>query len=163
MLGTNSLKKQLMDEGFNIDSTHPEYVVVGYDTELSYQKLRAACRYINDGVDILATHPDVFCPSEFGPLPDIGALLEMLKLTTGRTPKKVFGKPSQDMIELLVEKFDIDPKRTVIVGDRLHTDILMARQAGCYGLLVLTGETTRDQVEGSSVVPDFILQSVADF
>ncbi len=163
VLGTKSLKKQFIDEGFNIDSSRPEYVVVGYDTELNYQKLITACKYINEGTDILATHPDIFCPSEVGPLPDIGALLEMLKMTTGKTPKKIFGKPSEEMIAPLIERFDIDPKKTVIVGDRLYTDVLMAKNVGCYSLLVLTGETTRDQVEGSKVVPDFILPSVAEF
>lgn len=160
VLGTNSLKKTLIDEGFNIDSNKPEFVVVGYDTELNYQKLITACGYINKNVDILATHSDNFCPSENGPIPDIGALLSMLKLTTGKTAKKVFGKPSNEMINPLINKFNLNPKKTLLVGDRLHTDILMAKQIGCYGLLVLTGETTRDQLEFSQIEPDFVLTSI---
>lgn len=162
VLGTNSLKKYLMDQGFNIDSANPEYVVIGYDTELSYQKLITACKYINEGTDILATHCDVFCPSEYGPIPDIGSLLEMIRITTGKSPSKVFGKPSFEMISPLIQRFNLDPSKTLIVGDRLHTDIMMAKALPCYGLLVLTGETTRDQLETSEVQPDFVLGSIMD-
>lgn len=161
VLGTNSLKKTLLDEGFNIDSADPEFVVIGYDTELSYKKLITACKYINEGTDILATHMDMFCPSEIGPIPDIGATLEMIRLTTGKVPFKVFGKPGRDMIKPLVERFDLDLTRTVVIGDRLHTDIAMAHETGCLSLLVLTGETAREQLEGASVKPTFVLDSVA--
>lgn len=162
VLGTTSFKKVLADEGFDVESADPEYVVIGYDTELDYKKLISACRFINAGTDILATHCDVFCPSENGPIPDIGALLEMIRLTTGKEPKRVFGKPSVDMIAPLIRKFSLDPATTVIVGDRLHTDILMAKNLSSLGLLVLTGETTRDQLEDSSVQPDFTLTSIGD-
>ena len=162
VLGTNSLKKTLMDEGFRIDADKPEYVVLGYDTELNYQKLVTACHYINDGVDILATHCDMFCPSESGPVPDIGALIEMIKLTTGKTPIKVFGKPNPEMVKPLVNRFSIDPAKTVIVGDRLHTDVRMAGNFGCLSMLVLTGETERDQVEDSEDRPEFVLDSIGD-
>lgn len=161
VLGTNSLKKTLLDEGFNIDSADPEFVLVGYDTELSYKKLVTACKYINEGTDILATHPDMFCPSEIGPIPDIGATLEMIRLTTGKTPFQVFGKPSKEMLKPLKERFDLDLTRTLVIGDRLFTDIAMAKEAGCLGLLVLTGETSREHLEGAAVQPHFVLDSVA--
>lgn len=162
VLGTNSLKKTLLDAGFQIDSAKPEYVIVGYDTELSYQKLITACKYINDGADLLATHCDIFCPSEYGPIPDIGSMLEMLRLTTGKVPKRIFGKPAPEMIEPLVRPFGLDLSKTLIIGDRLHTDIQMSKNAGCLGMLVLTGESTRDQLETSEIKPDFILNSIAD-
>jgi HAD superfamily hydrolase (TIGR01450 family) len=162
VLGTNNLKKSLLDEGFQIDSVTPEYVVVGYDTELNYQKLITACKYINDGVDILATHSDIFCPSEHGPIPDIGATLKMLELTTGKFPQKTFGKPGPEIVRLLSKKYDLNPEKTVIIGDRLHTDILMSKNIPCFGLLVLTGEYSRDQLEGSDIQPDFVINSIAD-
>lgn len=162
ILGTNSLKKTLLDAGFQIDSARPEYVVVGYDTEVTYQKLVTACKYINDGADLLATHCDVFCPSENGPIPDIGSMLEMLRLTTGKSPKKVFGKPAREMIDPLVRSFGLDPSKTLIIGDRLHTDIQMSKNSGCFGMLVLTGESTRDQLETTDIKPDFVLNSIAD-
>jgi HAD superfamily hydrolase (TIGR01450 family) len=163
VLGTNAFKKALLDEGFRIDSDKPEYVVLGYDTELEYRKLSTVCRYINDGVDMLATHCDAFCPTEHGPVPDIGATIEMLRVTTGKVPVKVFGKPNAEMVEPLIRAFMLDPKRTMIVGDRLHTDIRMAKNFKCYGMLVLSGDTSRDQVEHSDDQPDFILNSIGDF
>lgn len=162
VLGTNSLKKIFLDEGFNIDSADPEFVVIGHDTELSYQKLVTACKYINAGTDILATHCDMFCPSEIGPIPDVGATLEMIRLTTRKTPMKVFGKPNAEMIRPLLERHQLDLSRTLIIGDRLHTDIALARTVSCQSLLVLTGETSRDQLEGANVQPDFVLDSLAD-
>lgn len=162
ILGTNSLKKIFLDEGFQIDSISPEYVIVGYDTELSYGKLVTACKYINAGVDIIATHCDVSCPSENGPIPDVGAFLEMIKSTTGKSPIKVFGKPTSNMILPTIRKTGIDPKQILFVGDRLHTDILMAKDVGSYGLLVLSGDTTRDKLENSLIQPDFVLNSLAE-
>ncbi|MEM9256987.1 MAG: HAD-IIA family hydrolase [Pseudomonadota bacterium] len=160
VLGTNSLKKILMDNGFRIDADKPEYVVLGYDTELSYPKLVTACRHINDGVDILATHADRFCPSEVGPIPDIGATIELLAATTGKTPVKIFGKPDLEMVRPLLTRHGIDAASTLIVGDRLHTDIRMAALSGCRGLLVLTGETSRDQLETADTQPHFVLDDI---
>ncbi|MCY1411666.1 phosphoglycolate/pyridoxal phosphate phosphatase family protein [compost metagenome] len=162
VLGTNSLKKVLLDEGFQIDSATPEYVVIGYDTELNYQKLITACKYINEGTDILATHCDIFCPSEHGPIPDIGATLEMIRLTTGKSPKKVFGKPSSEMIDFIMQSRNLLPNKTIIVGDRLHTDIMMAKKISALSMLVLSGESTRDQLETSEIQPDFVLSSISD-
>ena len=162
VLGTESLKSTIRDFGFDVDADNPEYVVIGYDTELTYQKLVDACNYINKGVDILATHCDVFCPTENGPVPDVGAMLEMIRLTTGKTAKLIFGKPSVSMLKPLVDNLKIDLTRTVIIGDRLHTDIRMAKEAKCLSLLVLSGETTRDQLETAAIKPDFVLTTVAD-
>ncbi len=162
VLGTQAFRQRLADDGFDVDSADPEYLVVGYDTELDYAKLASACRLINRGVDILATHSDIFCPTESGPIPDIGAMLQMIQATTGRSPKKVFGKPDESMVRLLQERAGLDLGRTLVVGDRLHTDIAMARSAGARSLLVLSGETGRDQLEESAMQPDFVLRSVQE-
>lgn len=162
VLGTRSFRARLAEAGFQVDAGEPEYVVVGYDTELDYRKLTAACRHINAGTDILATHGDIFCPSEHGPIPDIGAMLAMIEATTGKKPKKVFGKPSEEMVRPLIRRYGLDPARTLLVGDRLQTDIRMARALGCQGMLVLSGATTRDQLEEADIVPDFVLDSLGD-
>jgi HAD superfamily hydrolase (TIGR01450 family) len=161
ILGTNSLKRTFLDTGFQIDSPDPEFVVVGYDTELDYKKLIVACTHINKGVDMIATHCDAFCPSEVGPIPDIGALLEMLKISTGKMPIKIFGKPESTMVQHVLSRDKLDPSQVLFVGDRLHTDIQMAKNAGSRSLLVLTGETTRDVCQDSPIQPDYILPSLA--
>jgi HAD superfamily hydrolase (TIGR01450 family) len=158
VLGTDSLVETLSRFGFDTCSSSPEYVVIGYDTELTYEKLVSACGHINAGVDFLATHSDIFCPSELGPVPDVGAFLEMITATTGKKPTRVFGKPDISMLRTL----GIDPALTVVVGDRMYTDIMMARNFGCQSVLVLTGDTTRELVDVADLVADFVVNSVED-
>jgi len=162
VLGTSALAESIACNGIDTEGDSPEYVIVGYDTDLTYSKLERACKYINSGVDILATHGDIFCPSENGPIPDAGALLEMLRVTTGIRPAHTFGKPSVNLLKPLIEVGAINPHRTLVVGDRLHTDLLMARDLEAFGLLVLSGETTRENLEACEVRPDFVLNSIAD-
>lgn len=162
VLGTNEFEEAIRDSGIQTGCDDPEFVVVGYDTSLTYAKLVSACTFLNQGVDLLASHSDVSCPAECGPIPDIGAILQMLEATTGVRPVEVFGKPSTSMIGCLPGGKRIDPATTMVIGDRLHMDIQMANTIGAYSLLVLTGGTRRDELENSEVQPDFILDSVAD-
>lgn len=162
ILGTTSMKKAFLDAGFRIEDSDPDYVVVGYDTELDYKKLKAACTYINKGVDIIATHCDAFCPSENGPIPDIGAMIELIRVTTGKSPVKIFGKPDREMVQPILASLAVEPGQVLFVGDRLHTDILMATNVGAQSVLVLTGETSRDMVQHSTIQPTFVLRSIAE-
>lgn len=162
VLGTQSLKQIFVAEGFKIESDEPEYVILGYDTELTYERLVAACNHINRGVDYLATHCDVFCPTESGPIPDIGAMTEMIRMTTGRGPLKVFGKPSQEMVRHVVSELKTEPTKILFVGDRLYTDIAMAENIGAASALVLTGESSRDLIQSAQVQPMFIINSISD-
>lgn len=162
VLGTDAFSRSLYEAGFDTKSDNPEYVIVGYDTELSYEKLIKACMFINRGVEILATHRDIFCPSEVGPIPDAGALLSMLHLTTGVSPTKVFGKPDVSIVAAKLRENRLKPERCLFVGDRLHTDILAAKNIGAKSLLVLTGETSRDMVQGNKIQPDYVVRSIGD-
>ncbi|AXX61078.1 HAD-IIA family hydrolase [Vibrio vulnificus] len=147
VLGTKSLKKMILDANIDLCSHNPEFVVIGYDTELDYGKLIDACRLINSGIDFVATHCDPVCPSEYGPLPDIGVLTSMIEKTTGKSAYKVFGKPNPEVIESLIAREDLSPDEIVMIGDRLYTDIQMANNAGISSILVLSGDTTRDEIE----------------
>jgi len=166
VLGTKALKRLINEAGISTieegdkNSTPPEFIVVGYDTELTYKKLAQACIYINSGVDILATHPDVVCPTPNGPIPDIGSMLEMIRLTTNKNPVKIFGKPNKDMIEHIIKRDSLDKEKTVIIGDRMYTDLKLAKSSGIKSILVLSGETKRDHVETLKVYPDFYVPSV---
>ncbi|MFT4148040.1 MAG: HAD-IIA family hydrolase [Micrococcaceae bacterium] len=162
VLGTQTLQDTFETAGFDPVSTDPEFVIIGYDTELTYQKLTQACAFINKGVKFIATHPDNFCPSKLGPLPDVGSFLKMIEVATGKCVYKIFGKPHRVMLESFLEHHDINPTRGLIVGDRLYTDIHMAAELKMKSLLVLSGDTQLKDVEGSKVKPDFILDSVAD-
>jgi len=162
VLGTESLRNTIAQFGFDVDSDKPEVVIVGYDSELSYQKLKAACRYINNGVDFIATHSDLNCPSEFGPIPDAGAIVALLKLTTGKEPHQIFGKPFPSTTKSIERKYQLSPSRCLFIGDRLHTDVLMAKNNGSKSVLVLSGETKRHCCQQNDFGPDYILQSLAE-
>lgn len=161
-LGTQKFCTALSSAGIDLKSVNPEYVVVGYDTELTYEKLATACLFINSGVDYLVTHPDLFCPSEGGPIPDAGAITKLLEATTGRAPLRIFGKPSPDTIRYHLEEKNIAPVECALVGDRLHTDMALASALGMKAIVVLTGETTREHLETASQFPDLALNSIAD-
>ena len=158
VIGTKSLQKNIIDAGFEICSHEPDFVVLGYDTELTYSKLVTACRLINNGTDYISTHCDIFCPSENGPIPDIGTMSKMLEMTTGRKPYRTFGKPNSDLLNLIIEENNLNKKDLLMIGDRIYTDIKMAENAGVDSVLVLTGDTKREEVENSSIKPTYILK-----
>ncbi len=137
-------------------------VVVGFDTELNYEKLRIATKYLEDGIPFIATNPDLRCPIEDGRyIPDCGSICNMLTSTTGVKPIYL-GKPNGEMIRYLCEKEKISLEDTMVVGDRLYTDILVGINAGCDSVAVLTGETTMDEINSSSYQPTFVLNSIKE-
>ncbi|WP_258617824.1 HAD-IIA family hydrolase [Vibrio alginolyticus] len=161
VLGTKSLKKMVLDAGIDICSYNPEFVVIGYDTELTYPKLIDACRLINSGVDFVATHCDPVCPSENGSIPDIGLLTEMIEKTTRKKVYEVFGKPGPDVIDTIIDEYNINRSDIIMVGDRLYTDIAMANNAGIDSILVLSGDTTRDEVENEPNSASYVLKDIS--
>ena len=164
MVGTEGMRAMLEEQGINTTSTKPQYVVLGYDTELTYEKISTASIHMHAGIPLVASHPDMVCPSPDGGLPDVGAYLAMFKATTGHDPVHITGKPNAGMILHKIEALGLDPARCAMVGDRLYTDMAMASRAGVVGILVLSGEATRDDVNmlepGAEQQPTFIVESV---
>ena len=162
LVGTASLHEAFGWAGFETDSSQPEAVVVGFDTELTYEKLNRACAWIRRGVPFVATHPDLNCPVENGDmLPDCGAISAAITAATGVQPT-VLGKPNPQMLQGLLHRLNARPEEMVLVGDRLMTDIQMGRRFGILTVLVLTGEATREDVAQSAVKPDFIVERISD-
>lgn len=147
LIGTEGMREMLEEKGIETKSSQPEYVVLGYDTEITYDKIAQASIFMHAGVPLVASHPDMVCPSPDGGLPDVGAYLAMLKTTTGVDPEHISGKPNAGMILHKIEALGLDPARCAMVGDRLYTDLAMASRAGCVGVLVLSGEATMSDVE----------------
>jgi HAD superfamily hydrolase (TIGR01450 family) len=164
LIGTEGMREMLEEKGIETRSEQPEYVVLGYDTEIDYEKLSKASIFLHAGVPLVASHPDMVCPSPDGGLPDVGAYLALLKTTTGVDPVHITGKPNAGMILHKIEALGLDPARCAMVGDRLYTDLAMATRAGCVGVLVLSGEATMDDVSelkaGAEQQPTVIVQSV---
>ncbi|HKL12995.1 MAG TPA: HAD-IIA family hydrolase [Halanaerobiales bacterium] len=163
VVGTPSLERVFQDYGFKVIKNREADInslVVGFDTTLTYQKLWDAHYLINKGVKYYATNPDKVCPLPEGKsMPDCGSIINLLKTSTGQKPI-VVGKPSKLMVNYISNKYNIDKKYISMVGDRLYTDIKMAKQSGINSILVLTGETKQTDLKNSQINPDYILDSV---
>tara|TARA_B100001113_G_scaffold324355_1_gene295922 strand:+ start:52 stop:843 length:792 start_codon:yes stop_codon:yes gene_type:complete len=161
LVGTDGMREMLEESGISTISDAPEVVVLGYDTEISYEKLSKASVHLHNGVPMVASHPDMVCPSPDGGLPDTGAYMALFEATTGVRPKHICGKPNKGMILHKIEELGLDPSNCAMVGDRLYTDMEMAERAGVHGILVLSGEATRVELEESSLNPSLVVDSVS--
>jgi NagD protein len=166
-LGTPSFQEQFCRAGYRScgmeSSPEPEAVIVGFDTSLTYERLCRAAYWIGCGKLFIATHPDLICPTNRPTLLlDCGSICAGLTVATGRQPDKVVGKPNPAMIQGILDAQGLLPEEMAVVGDRLYTDIRMARDAGAWGILVLSGETTRKDVADSSIQPDWVVRNVGE-
>ncbi|MEM5843612.1 MAG: HAD-IIA family hydrolase [Candidatus Aenigmatarchaeota archaeon] len=164
-LGNENFKKYIKDKipeiVFTDDGKKCQALIVAYDTELTYDKLRTASLLLkNPNIQFFATHEDLVCPTEYGNIPDAGAILKLLEVSTGRKPTIVFGKPNKILLEPVLKKYL--PNEIVIVGDRIYTDMALAKNAGIDFILVLSGETKRVDVENLDVFPELILKDCGE-
>ncbi len=162
--GTTSFKEQLKEEGLNITDKRDDDIdclCMGFDTELTFQKLEDACILLSKGVDYIATNTDWVCPTWYGYVPDCGSISKILCTATGRSPKFI-GKPEPDMAYLAMEKTGFKPEETVLLGDRLYTDIACGVNAGISTVFVLSGEGTLDDVAASEQKPEFIYKNISE-
>ena len=162
LVGTSGMRQMIEDAGVSTDSVNPQYVVLGYDTEITYEKLSTASIHLHKGVPMVASHPDVVCPSPDGGLPDTGAYMDLFEATTGVRPEHICGKPNAGMILHKVEQLGLRPDQCAMVGDRLYTDMEMAERAGVHGVLVLSGEATREDLASAPQNPSLVADSVAE-
>ncbi len=161
-LGTTSFKEQLREAGLPVTDTLEDDVdclCMGFDTELTFKKLEDACILLGRGVDYIATNPDWVCPTWYGFVPDCGSVAEMLYNATKRRPTFI-GKPQPTMALLAMEKTGYKKEETVLLGDRLYTDIACGVNAGISSIFVLSGEGTMEDVEKSDVKPEFIYENI---
>lgn len=165
LVGTPSLKKEFIEKGIEVTddkSKNIDFLVLGFDKTLTYQKLWDAHDLILSGVKYIATNPDYVCPLAGGKsMPDCGSMISLLKTSTGRKPL-VIGKPNTMMIDYIAEKADLNKNKLALIGDRLYTDIKTANNAEIISILTLSGESTRDDLEKSEEKPDFIINSVME-
>jgi NagD protein len=153
----------LDEEGWELtdDASRIDVVVVSFDRTFAYPKLQIAFDAVRAGARIVATNPDAFCPVPGGGLPDCAAMLAAIEACSGGRAEAIVGKPSPHMSETLLERLALVAEQTLLVGDRLATDMRMARESGMASALVLTGATTRDDVARSPFAPQYVLESVA--
>lgn len=154
---TAYLRAQLPQVEFGYAPGDNRLVALTYDSELTYEKLRRAAVLLNADpeLDYVATHGDKCCPSEEGPIPDIGGIIALMRATNGVEPRHVFGKPSPSLLAPVLRRFA--PSQIVMVGDRLYTDKAMADNAGIDFICVLSGETTRESLAAYKGTPPAVV------
>jgi HAD superfamily hydrolase (TIGR01450 family) len=162
VVGTQSMKDMFMEAGIQVASPDPKYVVLGYDTELTYEKLCTSALYLQAEVPLIATHPDLVCPTPQGPVPDVGAMLALYKKATGIKPVKIFGKPNPEMITHVFKKHNVGPEDVVMIGDRIYTDMELAKRVPCDFILVLSGEAQRSDLENLSHTPALVVDTIGE-
>lgn len=161
VVGTPALEQELAAHGLKLVQEEPEIAVLGFDTTLTYNKIWKFCNHVRAGLPYIATHPDVNCPTEDGYMPDIGSMISLVAASTGRQPDLVVGKPNPTIVEMIVQRTGVPIPQMAMVGDRLYTDIAMGR-AGLKTILVLSGETSLEDLAGSPFQPDFIVEDLAE-
>jgi len=162
--GTASFKQELKKAGIDIIDKLQDGIdclVMGFDTELTFRKLEDACILLGRNVDFIATNPDWVCPTWYGYVPDCGSVCEMLYRATKRRPIFI-GKPEPTMALLAIEKSGFCKEETLMIGDRIYTDIACGINAGISTALVLSGETTLCDIEESSTKPEFVFNNIKE-
>ncbi len=155
VVGEDGLVQELRLQGFYPGEEHPIAVVVGMDRNLTYQKLKIACLHIRSGVPFIATNTDKTYPTPQGLTPGAGSIVAALETATDISPT-VIGKPSPEMYWLAMERMGSKPENTLVVGDRLETDIAGAQEIGCLSALVLSGVTSKEKALDWRPSPDCI-------
>ena len=170
LLGTPSMISQFEEAGFvscaDSPDDVPDIVVAAFDMTLQYSRLCRAAWWVKQGLPYLATNPDRVCPTDQPTvLVDCGSICKCIEHATGRKPDVVLGKPDPKMLEGIERRLGLEPSQIAMVGDRLYTDIAMARNAGAVGVLVLSGESTLEDVAAAPAgsKPDLVCRDVAEF
>lgn len=157
VLGEDGLRQALSEAGHQIVEDDAEIVVAGIDFQVTYAKLKQSALLIRRGALFIGTNADPSYPSPEGLLPGAGSFIALLETATG-TRAEIIGKPGRAMFQTALERLGTAPHHTLMIGDRLDTDILGAQQVGIHTALVLTGVTTRDQLLDSAIQPDAIFE-----
>jgi HAD superfamily hydrolase (TIGR01450 family) len=168
LLGANGMAGEIRAAGYQLTEDNatdePDAVLVGFDLDLQFSRLCRAAYWIKQGKLFVASHPDRVCPTdEPTVIVDCGAVCAALESATGRAPDAIPGKPDPRMLLGLARRLRLEPSELAMVGDRIYTDIEMARRAGALGVLVLSGEATAADVATLKCPPDFVAPDLEAF
>jgi HAD superfamily hydrolase (TIGR01450 family) len=168
ILGTPSMIEEFESNGFisTADDANdiPDALIVGFDSSLIYSRLCRAAWWASQKLPYIATNPDWVCPTDQPViLVDCGAICACIEGATKRLPDIVIGKPDPRMLDGILHRYQLEPSEIAMVGDRLYTDVKMALNAKAFGVLVLSGEATMEDVAYSDVKADVIADNVAKF
>jgi 4-nitrophenyl phosphatase len=159
VIGESGLVKTLGERGFHLAKNHVVAVVVGMDRDLTYEKLCRATLLIRGGVRFIGTNADKTFPVPEGLVPGVGAILAALEVASDVKPH-VVGKPEPEMYRIAIDRMDVSPSETLVIGDRLETDILGAQKLGCRTALVLSGVSSSEAANKWLPPPDIITKDL---
>lgn len=164
VVGEERLSQGLRNAGIRVENgtCRVDLVVTAMDRHFDYEKLRKAQAALLAGALFWATNLDASLPVADGFLPGAGSIVAAISTAAGRTPDRVFGKPSPDMASLVLELLGLPAALCLVVGDRMETDILFSRNAGIDSALVLTGATSREDLARFPYTPDYLFDSISD-
>lgn len=165
VIGEPPLVHELEAAGFTVtkDPLKAEFLVAAFDRTFHYNKLNDAMIALRNGARYFATNPDKTCPIDGGEIPDCAGMMGAIEGVTGKRPELICGKPSPQMLAAALKQLQLSADQCLMVGDRLETDIQMGINLKIDTALVLTGITTLESLEQSSIKPTYVLKSVADF
>ncbi|HXF82727.1 MAG TPA: HAD-IIA family hydrolase [bacterium] len=164
VIGEASVRRELHEAGLVLtdDPRQTDIVVACFDRTFDYRKLQAAFDAIRGGARFIATNRDPYCPIPGGGLPDCGAIVAAIEACTGHPVDEVMGKPSAIMAGTILERLGLPAAHCLMVGDRLETDLALARAAGMPCAIVLSGATDEAALARSSAPPDFVLAGIGE-
>ena len=163
VIGEPPLLAELEQAGLSLceDPERIEYVIAAFDRAFAYRKLNIGFQAIRRGAHFVATNPDRTCPVDGGELPDAAGVIAALEATTGKQIEVVAGKPSPHIVSAALNRLGVPREQCAVVGDRLETDIQMAKAAGLTAILTLTGITSRADLVSSNIEPDYVIENIA--
>lgn len=160
LVGTKAFQKELLSYNINLVEENADTVVVGFDTELVYEKLNKAVHFLRRGAKFIAANPDWVCPMPNDEvLPDCGSICALLTASSNVNPEYI-GKPNRNMIDVISVMTGISNDKICAVGDRIYTDIAVAQNAGSVSVLVMSGETDEKILAEAERKPDYVLDDV---
>jgi NagD protein len=161
VIGGGGLISELYKVGFSISESNPDYVVVGKTKSFNYDMLKKAISFIMNGAKFIGTNPDVIDPSDNGFEPACGSLLAAIEIATGKKPY-IIGKPNSLMMTIALKQLGVQSFETLMIGDRMDTDIVAGMEAGMKTSLVLTGVTQHEMLDSFPYKPNFIYNNVGE-
>jgi arabinose operon protein AraL len=163
IIGEAPLIAELRAHGLDVRADHRvRWVVIAFDRTFDYAKLNTALQAVRQGARLIATNPDRTCPTEDGEIPDCAGMTAAVEAVTGARVEVVVGKPSPIILEVALARLGVPAAESVIVGDRLETDIVMGKRLGLATVLVLSGVTRADDPRVAELAPDLVLPSIRD-
>jgi NagD protein len=161
VIGGGGLISELYKVGFSISESNPDYVVVGKTKSFNYDMLKKAISFIMNGAKFIGTNPDVIDPSDNGFEPACGSLLAAIEIATGKKPY-IIGKPNSLMMTIALKQLGVQSFETLMIGDRMDTDIVAGMEAGMKTSLVLSGVTQHEMLDSFPYKPNFIYNNVGE-